>query len=252
MKLEQAAYVACSKYHCRITVLCVPTFIYILHFAMSLAIGRVKLHVVKQDERVIFFEVLTTCCSTMKCCTPRHSFPFTESLGFICPTHHGAEKRDAVSVLFLWCLMMAWDFDLWVILDWFLSWKQLNLGNACWTFVVLSSWIQRRGVDMRQFHRPLNLRHLRDSIGGSMMQSFPESWSLLAHVFSRTCVDMLQWLNALGVCIVGSLFDVILLEVLILHKPLENFNLMNARRVLDLLRQRKGDTESGLSTAKYR
>lgn len=64
--------------------------------------------------------------------------------------------------------------------------------------------------------------------------------------------DMLQWLNALGVCIVGSLFDVILLEVLILHKPLENFNLMNARRVLDLLRQRKGDMESGLSTAKYR
>ena len=64
--------------------------------------------------------------------------------------------------------------------------------------------------------------------------------------------DMLQWLNALGVCIVGSLFDVILLEVLILHKPLENFNLMNARRVLDLLRQRKGDMESGLSTPKYR
>ena len=63
---------------------------------------------------------------------------------------------------------------------------------------------------------------------------------------------MLQWLNTLGVCIVGSLFDVILLEVLILHKPLENFNLMNARRVLDLLRQRKGDMESGLSTAKYR
>ena len=188
----------------------------------------------------------------MKCCTPRHSFPFTESLGFICPTHRGAEKRDAVSVLFLWCLMMAWDFDLWVIFDRFLSWKQLNLGNACWTFVVLSSWIQRRGVDMHQFHRSLNLRHLRDSIGGSMMQSFPESWSLLAHVFSRTCVDMLQWLNTISVCIVGSLFDVILLEVLILHKPLENFNLMNARRVLDLLRQRKGDTESGLSTAKYR
>lgn len=104
----------------------------------------------------------------MKCCTPRHSFPFTESLGFICPTQHGAEKRDAVSVLFLWCLMMACDFGLWVILERFLSWKQLNLGNACWTFVVLSSWIQRRGVDMHQFHRPLNLRHLRDSIGGSI------------------------------------------------------------------------------------
>lgn len=246
---------ACSKYHCRITVLCVPIFIIIhLHSTFYHVPGhwQGKTPCGQTGWKGDFREVLTTCCSTMKCCTPRHSFPFTESLGFICPTHHGAEKRDAVSVLFLWCLMMAWDFDLWVILDRFLSWKQLNLGNACWTFVVLSSWIQRRGVDMHQFHRPLNLRHLRDSIGGSMMQSFPESWSLLAHVFSRTCVDMLQWLNALGVCIVGSLFDVILLEVLILHKPLENFNLMNARRVLDLLRQRKGDTESGLSTAKYR
>lgn len=29
--------------------------------------------------------------------------------------------------------------------------------------------------------------------------------------------------------------------MLILHKPLENFNLMNARRVLDLLRQREGE-----------
>ena len=66
------------------------------------------------------------------------------------------------------------------------------------------------------------------------------------------CLTCSNGLNALGVCIVGSLFDVILLEVLILHKPLENFNLMNARRVLDLLRQRKGDMESGLSTAKYR